>query len=62
MTGLAEIMWTAGPPNNHQGKTESTLEKKGERGTLIGLYDLMMVDEQEARLIYMSATYWLSIL
>ena len=31
--GLAEIMWTAGPPNNHRGETESTLEKKGKRGT-----------------------------
>ena len=62
MRGLAKIMWTAGPPNNHQGETESTLEKKGERGTLIGLYDLMMVNEQEAYLIYMSTTYRLTIL
>ena len=62
MRGLAKIVWTAGLPNNHQGETESTLEKKEERGTSIGLYDLMMVNEQESHLIYMSTTYWLTIL
>ena len=60
--GSAEIVWTAGPPNDRRGETESTLEKKGERGTSIGLYDSMIVDEKEAHLIYMSTTYRLTIL
>ena len=33
MRGLAKIVWTAGPSNDCQGETESTLEKKGKRGT-----------------------------
>ena len=56
--GLAEIVWTAGPPNDHRGETESTLEEKRERGTLTGLYYSMVMPED--RLKYMYATYRLS--
>ena len=56
--GSAEIVWTAGPPNDRRGETESTLEEKRERGTLTGLYDSMVMPE--GRLKYMYATYRLS--
>ena len=32
--GSAEIVWTAGPPNDHQEGKESTLEKRRKKGEL----------------------------
>ena len=55
-----EIVWTAGPPNDRrEGKRKHTEGKEGTR--LVGMAWLL-IDEQEAHLIYMSATYRLSIL